>query len=80
MYIDRHEIGYFESIKIRIKNRKGLFTRKMVFCPTKYFGLIDKIIADASLTAIIRIHSNTGREYTVEQFINNLEYCDEIRK
>lgn len=80
MFIGGHLIGSFSCPKVRLK-KEGLFTRKLVFKKSEMFGLIDKILMsnNEQLLQSMMIVSSTNRSYTIEQFLNQLESCDEIK-
>lgn len=76
MYINDKEIGRFSNPKVYL--RDTLFTRKMVFTRGKYFGLIDKLCERPDVLETIQVVSSTGRTYSIEKFMERLEFADQI--
>lgn len=76
MFISGKEIGRFSNPKVYLHDT--IFTRKMVFTRGKYFGLIDKLCERPDILESIRVVSSTGRVYSIEKFVERLEFADQI--
>lgn len=76
MYINDKEIGRFSNPKVYL--RGTIFTRKNVFTRGKYFGLIDKLCERPDVLETVQVISSTGRVYSIEKFIEQLEFADQI--
>lgn len=76
IYIGDKEIGRYSNPIVRLQNH--LFHRKMVFKMGRYFDLLNKLYEHDELKKSIIITSSSNRSYTIDQFIENLQFADEI--
>lgn len=76
MYINDKELGRFSCPKVTLK--RTLVSRKLVFTRGKYFGLIDKLCERPDVLESIQVVSSTGRTYSIEKFMEQLDFADQI--
>lgn len=73
------QLGQFSYPKKQLEDNK--FTRKHVFTKLEGFSILEKVIAKERMDILehSKIISNTGKKYTVEQFLTLLENGVELK-
>lgn len=78
-YLNGNEIGTRFRKKVYVKPFH--YYQKLSFMKGKYFQLLEKIIQSDNIELIdrVRIESEFGKMYTIDQFLTNLGNIGEIK-